>query len=56
LELNVVLKELGLPEEPLPEKYKIVFCDPIKWGEEKKPETVKTTRKRREKVQTASAE
>lgn len=35
-ELNAVLKELGLPEEPLPDKYKMVFCDPMKWGEEKK--------------------
>ncbi len=55
-ELHAVLKELGLPEEPLPEKYKIAFCDPMKWGEEKKPETTKTIRKRREKVQNASVE
>ncbi len=55
-ELNAVLKELGLPEEPLPEKYKIALCDPMKWGEEKKTDTVKVIRKKKEKVQTASAE
>lgn len=55
-ELNTVLKELGLQEEPLPEQYKIAFCDPMKWGEEKKKDTVKAMRKRKEKVQTASAE
>ncbi len=55
-ELNVVLKELGLSEEPSPEKYKIAFCDPMKWEEEIKNDTVKAMRKRKEKVQTASAE
>lgn len=53
-ELNAVLKELGLPEEPLPDKYKMVFCDPMKWGEEKKPEKVKAIKKGKETGQTTS--
>ncbi len=48
-ELNNVLKELGLPEESLPEKYKMAFCDPLKWGEPKKPEVV-PKRKRKNKI------
>ncbi len=55
-ELNTVIKELGLPEEPLPEKYKIALCDPMKWGEEKKTDTVKIIRKKKEKVQNTSTE
>ncbi len=47
LNLNTVLKELGKPEEPLPEKYKIAFCDPLKWGEEKKTEKIKVRKGRK---------
>ncbi len=44
--LNAVLKELGKPEEPLPEKHGLAFCDPLKWGEEKKSEKIKNKRRK----------
>ncbi len=53
-ELNAVLRELELPEEPLPEKYKFVICDPMTWGDEKKPEKVKAMKKGKETAQTTS--
>ncbi len=46
--LNAVLKELEKLEEPLPEKYGQAFCDPLKWGEEKKNLEIKKKRRKTE--------